>query len=93
MSSDTVACTVRLPSATSCSSFISRRIAAWFCSFVRFASCSSRSACARCISASAARLRVSSSSTFTIAKADSSTARANTPMMKKFSRRVVCSLL
>ena len=44
MSSVTVACCVRSPSATVCSSFISRRIAAWLASLTRLASCSWRSA-------------------------------------------------
>ena len=44
MSSVTVACCVRSPSATACSSFISRRIAAWLASLTRLASCSWRSA-------------------------------------------------
>jgi hypothetical protein len=52
MSSDTVACTVRSPSATSCSSFIRRRIAAWFWSLVAFASSSLAWASRRIASAS-----------------------------------------
>ena len=52
MSSVTVACCVRSPSATVCSSFISRRMAAWLASLTRLASCSWRSASRRCASAS-----------------------------------------
>ena len=48
MSSVTVACCVRSPSATVCSSFISRRMAAWLASLTRLASCSWRSASRRC---------------------------------------------
>ena len=48
MSSVTVACCVRSPSATACSSFISRRMAAWLASLTRLASCSWRSASRRC---------------------------------------------
>ena len=40
MSSVTVASCVRSPSATVCSSFISRKMAAWLASFTRLASCS-----------------------------------------------------
>ena len=42
MSSVTVACCVRSPSATPCSSFIRRKIAAWLASLTRLASCSWR---------------------------------------------------
>ncbi len=55
MSSVTVACCVRSPSATACNSFIKRRIAAWFASLTRLASCCSRSAARRWPSDAAAR--------------------------------------
>ena len=55
MSSVTVACCVRSPSATDCSSFIRRRMAAWLASFTRLASCSWRSASRRCASATRER--------------------------------------
>ena len=61
MSSVTVACCVRSPSATVCSSFISRRIAAWLASLTRLASCSWRSASWRCSFGRAASGRVWSS--------------------------------
>ena len=63
MSSVTVACCVRSPSATACSSFISRRIAAWFASLTRLASRSWRSASRRCTSDTDARWRWSAVNT------------------------------
>ena len=55
MSSVTVACCVKSPSATVCSSFINRKMAAWLASLTRLASCSWRSASSRWFSASDAR--------------------------------------
>ncbi|MNT37875.1 hypothetical protein D3C72_1740360 [compost metagenome] len=71
MSSETVACTVRSPSATFCNSFIRRRMAAWFCSFLAFATSSFSCDCRRRISASwrrrsASRVRLTESCSSTL---------------------------
>ena len=61
MSSVTVASCVKSPSATVCNSFIKRKIAAWFASFTRLASCSKPRASSCCFSAIPWRKRLSCS--------------------------------